>query len=73
MDIFKLDQDKNNHSFNTYLLYEEGKFVKNQRQDFVNRIKKEFDVKNEKISYSRCHSVSYSSIVSAITRYVLKK
>jgi hypothetical protein len=40
MDIFKLDQDKNNHSFNTYLLYEEGKFVKNQRQNFVNRIKK---------------------------------
>lgn len=48
MDIFKLDQDKNNHSFNTYLLYEEGKFVKNQRQDFVNRIKKNLMLKMKK-------------------------
>lgn len=42
MDIFKLDKNKNNHSFNTYLLYEESKFITNQRQDFINRIKKEF-------------------------------
>lgn len=66
MDIFNLSNDKNSYSFNTYLLYEEGKFTKNKRQEFLNKIKKEFDVKDEKISYSRCHSVSYASIVSAI-------
>ena len=53
--------------FNKYLLYS-GKFVKNTRQEFLTQIRKEFDVKDGSVSYSRCHSVSYLSIVESVVK-----
>lgn len=65
MEILESLNDINNYSFNTYLLFDKV-FIKNKRQDFLNKIRKEFDVKDTSIQQSRCHSISYSSIVCSI-------
>ena len=62
MEVFEELNDVSNYSFNTYLLYDKV-FAKNKRQDFLNKIRKEFNVRDTVVSYSRCHSISYSSIV----------
>ena len=62
MEIFKSLNHISNYSFNSYILYDKV-FLKNKRQEFLNRIKNEFNVKDTVVSYSRCHSISYSSIV----------
>ena len=62
MEVFKSLNRISNYSFNSYILYDKV-FAKNKRQEFLNRIKNEFNVKDTVVSYSRCHSISYSSIV----------
>ena len=67
MDIYSLANNEGNYNFNTYILYQDG-FIKNKRQNFLDKIRTEFNVQDKHINYSRCHSISYSSIVNSIIK-----
>ena len=57
-----------NIDFKEYIVFVNGQFQKNKRQEFLDQIRKDFDVKDNSVNYSRCHSVSYSSIVSSVVK-----